>query len=58
MTDHYHDGSERCEDCGGPIDEPRLTHDGHPKGPNLVVCAGCEERHLDSGSDRREGDDD
>ena len=38
--------SDRCEDCGGEIDTPRLTPDGHPKGPNLVVCIDCETRHI------------
>lgn len=29
-----------CEICGAPESE-NLTSDGHPAGPNLVVCGGC-----------------
>jgi hypothetical protein len=36
-------GSERppCEICGDEVDDPHITNDGHPEGPNLWACTGC-----------------
>ncbi|QZX99823.1 hypothetical protein [Halobaculum rubrum] len=35
------DDRSQCEICGGDVEDPHITNDGHPEGPNLWACAAC-----------------
>lgn len=41
------DGGTQCELCGVHTTSAKLTRDGHPEGPNLVVCKDCDELTAD-----------
>lgn len=40
-NDGGRDDRPPCEICGGDVDDPHITNDGHPEGPNLWACAAC-----------------
>lgn len=46
------DEPTECELCGAATDDPVLSSDSHPAGPNLLICEECSVVATDGGRDK------